>query len=111
MELLLLYLWMKLDTFRCIWSFCAVVGTVALPIALAALQDEWDNHKSLWKKCFGVWFLCASLAILVPSSNQMAGLVVGGVALKAVESPEAQKLLGLLRKQANEYLDEQLKGK
>ena len=113
MELFLLYLWMKLDIFRVIWGMSALLGLGSLLIWAAILDADgvWDKCKHLWAR--GAWLVvtCFFLFIVVPSSNQMAGLVVGGVALKAAESPEAQKLLSLLRQRASDYLDEQLKDK
>jgi hypothetical protein len=112
MELFLLYLWMKLDTFRGVLLVLGMVGTILLPFALMWAVDEKplrDKRLRSWKWGAGVTMLLFSLFVVVPSSNQMAGLVVGGVALNAAESPEAQKMLTLLRKRANAYLDEQLK--
>ena len=113
MELFLLYLWMKLDTFRGVLLALGMVGTILLPFALIFVDNsgKWASIKRPWKWGAVVTTLTFSLFVVVPSSNQMAGLVVGGVALNAAESPEAQKMLTLLRKRANAYLDEQLKDK
>lgn len=113
MELFLLYLWMKLDTFRGLLLTLGFGGTILLPFALLWFSEDeiWSSIKRPWKWGVGVTILLFSLFVVVPSSNQMAGLVVGGVALNAAESPEAQKMLTLLRKRANAYLDEQLKDK
>ena len=113
MELFLLYLWMKLDTFRGVLLALGMVGTILLSFVLLWLSEDgvWASIKRPWKWGAVVTTLTFSLFVVVPSSNQMAGLVVGGVALNAAESPEAQKMLTLLRKRANAYLDEQLKDK
>lgn len=113
MELFLLYLWMKLDTFREMLLTGGLLGGVLLPFALIWAQGFPLRDKRLrsWKWGVAVTLSFFSLFVVVPSSNQMAGLVVGGVALNAAESPEAQKMLTLLRKRANAYLDEQLKDK
>ena len=112
MELFLLYLWMKLDTFREMLLAGGLFGMVLLSFALIWVVDEnplRDKRLRSWKWGVAVTLSFFSLFVVVPSSNQMAGLVVGGVALNAAESPEAQKMLTLLRKRANAYLDEQLK--
>ena len=44
----------------------------------------------------------------IPNSNQTAMLVAASYAESAVQSPEGQKLITLVRKKANSYLDNQL---
>lgn len=63
------------------------------------------------KRIFITFVVIVGAHALLPSSKDTAYLVAGHYALKAVELPEAQKIASVLRKKANEFLDEQLKEK
>lgn len=138
MELLLLYLWMKLNVVP--WVLIPLIllsGLFGLIAGLthhddATWRKSWEElsyqqradtpwpkwieeqrKTSIYLKAFNrcKWvFLCAlGLLIVVPSQTQTAVLVAGHYALRMADSPEASKVLQVLRKKANEYLDEELK--
>ena len=51
------------------------------------------------------------LITIIPNQIQTAVLVAGHYALKMANTPEASKVMSVLRKKANEYLDQQLADK
>ena len=51
---------------------------------------------------------CALSVLVIPTSQQLAVLVGVNYAMKLSGSPEGQKILALVRKKANQLLDEQL---
>jgi phage major head subunit gpT-like protein len=140
MELLLLYVWMKLDVFS---VAIAVTSSLLLAWWLSTCvyrldSSYWPKRRSkayvAWQKTnsgshfdgqpyekvplFEVvpymrWVLVSAVmgivgAILLPSTKEAAVLVAGHYALKMADSPEATKVLAVLRKKANEYLDAEL---
>jgi len=136
MELFLLYVWMKLSTLA-ILNGIAIFLSCALGVVLFLVmsdyeslpkrsdyrnREEWEEackrHEeqkgSLWE--IRVlhrlkWIIAALIALFVvmPSQTQTAVLVAGHYALRMADSPEASKVMLVLRKKANEYLDEELK--
>ena len=134
MELFLLYVWMKLSTIQVVLVIFIAAGVVAVPalaLALTLLDDsvpkrynydtreEWETAVEAKKKNRGPyrllqrlkWAIPALIALFVvmPSQTQTAVLVAGHYALRMADSPEASKVMQVLRKKANEYLDEELK--
>lgn len=70
--------------------------------------------KKKWREVFGVVPITivisfGALWLFLPSANQAAVLVGTHYAVKLAESPEGLKVQSLIRKKANEFLDEQLK--
>ena len=108
MELLLLYLWMKLPTLAVLNGvailLCSILGFV---IVVEQDTTRWEIRVGQRLK----WIIPALIALFVvmPSQTQTAVLVAGHYALRMADSPEASKVMQVLRKKANEYLDEELK--
>ena len=132
MELFLLYVWMKLSTIQVVLGIFIAAGVVAVLFCAATLLDdsvpkrynydtreEWETAVEAKKKNRGPyrllqrlkWAIPALIALFVvmPSQTQTAVLVAGHYALRMADSPEASKVMQVLRKKANEYLDEELK--
>lgn len=61
-----------------------------------------------YKVLFGVMLASLLLLATIPNTKQAAVLVAAHYTLEAASSEEGQKLVKLLRRKANEYLDEQL---
>lgn len=119
MELFILYLWLQLPG---IFGLLLAL-TIASAICLAGIsvyslpwmeRNEVDNERiadSYFKKlpkligivCF---FVCS--ATFLPSKTDVAVLIGGHYAMKLADTPEAGKVVSLLRKKANEMLDEEL---
>jgi hypothetical protein len=111
MELFLLYLWMKLDLLQMLFAVPLVsgcVGLVVMGITTLAADMDTDDFKKWLKPLLKVMLPLLFLLIVVPTQKQTAVLVAGHYALKAIETPEAAKIMGVLRKKANEYLDAEL---
>lgn len=138
MELFLLYLWMQLNVvpwvlipLTLLSGLCGLItffthhnddtwGTEWKKLSYREREEatwvkwvEEQRKTSVYLKAFNrcKWvFLCAlGLLIVVPSQTQTAVLVAGHYALRMADSPEASKVMQVLRKRANEYLDEELK--
>ena len=132
MELFLLYVWMKLSTILVVLGIFIAAGVVAVLFCVITLLDdsvpkrynydtreEWETAVEAKKKNRGPyrllqrlkWAIPALIALFVvmPSQTQTAVLVAGHYALRMADSPEASKVMQVLRKKANEYLDENLK--
>lgn len=132
MELFLLYVWMKLSTILVVLGIFIAAGVVAVLFCAAALLDdsvpkrynydtreEWETAVEAKKKNRGPyrllqrlkWAIPALIALFVvmPSQTQTAVLVAGHYALRMADSPEASKVMQVLRKKANGYFDEELK--
>lgn len=115
MELLLVYLWLKLGAIKVLLSVILAVITTVMPTVFvfrrdmnAKERDAWDKHKSLRRSIF------VSLVLLVtflPSKTDVAILVGSSIAIDMKNSPEAEKVGTLLRQQANKLLDEAIKEK
>lgn len=133
MELFLLYVWMKLSTIQVVLGIFIAAGVVAVLFCVIALylddsipgrysydtREEWETAVEAKKKNMPPyrllqrlkWAIPALIALFVvmPSQTQTAVLVARHYALRMADSPEASKVLQVLRKKANEYLDEELK--
>jgi hypothetical protein len=123
MEVFLVYLWLKLDTFSGITGTIStlaiifgVIFTVFAGIARVEMRNDIEEDRNsylLLKKGMKI-FLTAALIFgtthtLLPSSKETAVLVGTHYAVQLANSPEGQKVGSLIRKKANEFLDEQLK--
>lgn len=109
MELFLIYLWLKLDTFVG-WSIAICIVSVGL-LMLTFLIWGMENNEFFpkWKRFLWVIIPSFCFSIFTPSSKDTAILVGASYAIDLAKSPEGQKIQTLIRKKANEYLDEQLK--
>lgn len=120
MEVFLVYLWLKLPF---LISGCVLAAIIMVCLALAA-ATVIDNIKNwsletrrdeipLLRKRRNKWF-CSALVMLaiagaVPDRVDVAMLVGTHYAVQLSGSPEGQKVTTLIRRKANEYLDEQVK--
>lgn len=127
MELLLVYLWLRLDTLSVVLGLCAAGAFVMLFVLLPAMTIEAPGRytkcadgemrcvpHTLWswwptRATMLVLFVSVPLLIAMPSSRDVAVLVAAHYGKQAIVSPEGHKLLELARKRANEWLDEQLR--
>jgi uncharacterized oligopeptide transporter (OPT) family protein len=114
MELLFIYFWLKLDIF--IWlSFVLAAGISVICISDHAkpVYNDTDEKRgeSRRNKFFVAIFIALGIGIILPSSKDAAILVGAHYALALGKSEEGQKVMTLVRKKANEFLDEQIKGK
>ena len=118
MEVFLVYLWLKLDSLRfflCVTFFICVLGWFVYGISLSDCHFDKDKneHRNKWwpvtKKTLISGVLCLIISLLMPSSQQTAILVGTHYAVDLAKSPEGAKVFSLIRKKANDYLDEQLK--
>lgn len=115
MELLFVYLWLKLNAILTV----SLLGAILLPIVrigfALARSDSYDKESfdSKYSKMRGRLLPTAgvliALTVLVPNKTDVAVLVGASVALDMAKSPEGVKIGALLRGKANELLDEQLK--
>lgn len=137
MELFLLYVWMKLSTLAILNGIAIFLSCTLGFVLFLAMSDyeslpkrsDYRNREEWEEACkrradalalpHGVgrvlhrlkWIIAALIALFVvmPSQTQTAVLVAGHYALRMADSPEASKVMLVLRKKANEYLDEELK--
>jgi len=116
MELFILYLWLKLDTFLDALSNGSIVLALvagAFLFCMTAPDETFSERMERLIPKIGIG--CLSLAILLwgasvalPNTKQTAVLVGGYYALKLADTPEAGKVMSVLRKKANELLDAEL---
>ena len=118
MEVFFVYLWLKLD------SFLALVGVAGFALlfcwvayligkdgchyedAKEVFMNKWWNKT---KKAVYLGFFCIFIATMAPTSKETAILVGTSYAVDFAKSPEGAKIGVLIRKKANDYLDEQIK--
>lgn len=121
MELLALYLWLKLDALHGAMIGGALLCALALFCAVAwwMITIPGEGHEpgdKDWKPVTAYarpWLAWLALGLLglnvaLPSTKDAAILAGAYFALEAVHSPEGQKVTSLLRAKVNAYLDEQL---
>lgn len=119
MEILLLYIWLKLNFITGIF-----IGATILLVFIGVAGWLWANDSRTyeedaerikkWKPIFFKRLVPAALFCLLasgmtPSRTDVAILVGGHYALKLSETPEAGKIMSILRSKANEILDSELK--
>lgn len=121
MELIFLYIWLKLDVItRLLLVLAGVCGAMAIVSAVAiesisvyASDGERTEHNATWQRRRNRFFVAAIplfiISALVPSKTDVAVLVGASMAIKFANSPEGEKVSTLLRGKANEILDEELK--
>ena len=103
MELFLLYIWLKLGS---IFWFIVAGMIVSLVVGVVLAENGEDYYAKLWFKIALAFSICA---MLIPSKTDVAILVGANYALKAAETPEAKKVMTILRAKANEILDAEIK--
>ena len=118
MELFVIYLWLKVDLFINIftWVLAPITLIVLLVYVIARsekhsysieqFKTNWDNKLKKFLIISGTLF---TIGILTPDSKDIAILVGASYAVDFAKSPEGAKIGTLIRKKANDYLDEQLK--
>ena len=118
MEVFLVYLWLKLDSFL---RSLVVVGLCLLYSLIIYIfgksncreKEEKQEFADKWwksvKKAVYAGIFCLFVVLVAPSSKQTAILVGTSYAVDFAKSPEGAKIGELIRKKANDYLDEQLK--
>lgn len=118
MELFVIYLWLKVDLFINIFTWVLVPITLIVLLVYAIARSEkssysieqfktnWDNKLKKFLIVSGTLF---TIGILTPDSKDIAILVGASYAVDFAKSPEGAKIGSLIRKKANDYLDEQLK--
>ena len=120
MEVLFVYLWLKLDTFIPIlvaYGFCCTtvipsVYSIGRPSSYLYGRDELAAYETKWakiaKRTFISGVVALAIATLLPSSKETAILVGTSYAVALAKSPEGVKVGTLIRKKANQFLDEQI---
>jgi len=118
MEVLFVYLWLKLDALfwlvfmifpfsLCCWVMYGIV------LSECKREDDIKEFRAgYWPKTKKVLFAgisCLIISVLLPGTQQTAILVGTHYAVDLAKSPEGVKVFSLIRKKANDYLDEQLK--
>ena len=118
MEVFLVYLWLKLDSFSTSLLFVGLCLLFTPIIYTFGKFDCWTKEEKQefadkwWKsvkKAVYAGIFCLFVALVAPSSKQTAILVGTSYAVDFAKSPEGAKIGQLIRKKANDYLDEQLK--
>ena len=109
MELFLLYIWLKLGV---ISGFLIGVGLFLMALTIVCLMyyaiEKDKFYAKTWRNVAFV-FVVFFVANFIPTQKEAAILVGTHYALKVTDTPEAAKVMTLLRQKANEMLDEQLK--
>lgn len=118
MELFIIYLWLKVDLFTNLFTwFLVPITLIVLLIYVIARSEKSsysiDQFKTNWdsklKKFLIVSSTLFTIGVLTPDSKDIAILVGASYAVDFAKSPEGAKIGTLIRKTANDYLDEQLK--
>lgn len=125
MELVLIYLWLKLDAFITVLCIGLVFSIVAAATTLIVWEeaDEYGRPteeaiikaanlkvcRMSWRKRWVVMFMGLLVPyLLIPNSKETATLVLSHYALSLAQSPEGEKVFKLIRATANNILDAEL---
>lgn len=128
MELFILYLFMKVDSLLfgmgmlgLVLLGCASFLGMSIPskVSYSRFKPDWEEKFNADRAPYLKWIrrlvcIAACLWIVVlfaPNQKTIAVLVGGHYALKLADTPEAGKVMQVLRQKANDLLDEQLKEK
>lgn len=106
MELVLLYLWMKLDGTIILMSVIAIIA--GLLIFFKKMSNAIDKTDYPIKLEVWVYVVALILATGLPTSKQTGVLVVTHYGIKMAESDIGHKIVELAKAKANEYLDDQI---
>ena len=118
MEVFLVYLWLKINAFSVLLSVVGIVLMLMITWYVMKVDMTWDdtekmNIREQWwpivKRNFFIGAACVVFTVSIPSTQQVAILVGTSYAVDFAKSPEGAKIGSLIRKKANDYLDEQLK--
>lgn len=108
MELFVIYLWLKLEAIQGLFLFLAFVLTVSTLVVSIYYAVEHNEFMPHFKKLIGSIIICVLTITAIPSKQDVAILVGTHYALKLTDTPEAGKVMTLLRKKANDLLDEEI---
>ena len=111
-ELLLIYLWLKLDSVSTLLTLatCAA-GMLLIVLTMWFYIEGVDSTFWSWPpiRRFAIALaILLPISILIPNSKDLAILVGAHYAIEASKTPEAAKVMTLIRRQANKMLDEAL---
>jgi hypothetical protein len=118
MELFLLYIWLKLEAIKAFLILICFVLIAVSAWSAVHISGYYEHYygKDFVKqmtdrrnKAFKYMLVFLALVGIIPSKADVAILVGANYAFKAADTPEAQKVMTLIRNKANEMLDEQLK--
>ena len=118
MEVFLVYLWLKINAFSMILLIAGIILMLMIVWYRMKLDFAWDAEEkkivrdqwwSVVKRNFFIGVACVIISTATPSAQQVAILVGTSYAVDFAKSPEGAKIGQLIRKKANDYLDEQLK--
>lgn len=116
MELFLIYLWLKLDVIIGVLVGPLLLFIPAIIVGVFFRLDNFDDEDTsakLFRKYHTRLVIYSAgvlaLGVLLPSSKETAILVGSHIAIESIKSPEGEKVGKLIRKKANDFLDEQLK--
>jgi len=118
MEVFLVYLWLKINAFSMILLIAGIILMLMIVWYKMKLDFAWDAEgkkivRDQWwsvvKRNFFIGVACVIISTATPSAQQVAILVGTSYAVDFAKSPEGAKIGQLIRKKANDYLDEQLK--
>jgi ammonia channel protein AmtB len=115
MEVFMVYLWLKLDSVVSVFAVTTVIsGIAAVVLGIIYLnlynEEEKESVMRLLKKDMIIVFFGVCVCTFLPTTRQAAILIGTHYAVELKNSPEGQKVMTLIRKKANEYLDDELKG-
>jgi len=108
MEVLLVYLWLKLDAVQSLTFVSSIVGGMIF-LLVWGVSSEYYSESRPPKKLGVIASVLLFISLVIPNSSQMAILVGTHYAVAFKDSLEGQKVMTLIRKKANEYLDAELK--
>lgn len=114
MEIVLLYFWLRLDALVNLFvaaQVSAALGSVVFIVAWLVNRDFYEETAAIAfryaKRMFWFAFLPLTVAVVaIPSKTDVAILVGAHYAFKIGETPEAAKVMTLIRAKANDLLDE-----
>lgn len=118
MEVFLVYLWLKVDSLLTLLFVIALLLFVLTSVfysfgRMDCYQDEKDDfiakHWGNAKKAYKIGMVLLISSLMIPSSKEIAILVGTSYAVDFAKSPEGAKIGQLIRKKANDFLDEELK--
>ena len=116
MEIFFVYLWMQLPmffngaiAFLCLATFLSVAWTIAA--SEGRNEGVTRQRTTLRNSWFAVALATGVFAIVLPGQGTVAAMVGTYYAKEAINSVEGQKVMTLIRKKANEYLDAELNKK
>ena len=110
MELFVIYLWLKMDLFIRVFLIVSIGLSCLISFIYAVAPDKISAlYKKSYKRFLIVMSIMFSVGIILPDSQSIAILVGASYAVDFAKSPEGAKIGTLIRKKANDYLDEQLK--